>query len=271
MIGLINVFGELVSAAWKGLSQDEKAVSELIKGLSAPVSPNQTRINAYINQYTNGTLASSNQTLSSDVDKKVYEVVVFPSSIKDNNSLAIGVCPDELNNHTLVTESSKRVQLTDLVGAAYKLGILFYKFVTLDSSLFKKTRILQIESVKNNISSSSLDQNQLANLVKDSSNKNIGELATASSDQSFISVLSNLIVVKVNQLYLSLGKNPFALSNYPSKEELKKSLEAPVSPNQTRIEDYKRQFENITGSNWATNSSESVDKNFNKTDDINVL
>ena len=230
MSGLINVFGAFLSAAWKGSPQNEEKNSKLKEKLSASVSQNQTRINAYIDEYRNATLASSNQTLSSDVDKKVYEV-----------------------------------------GAAYKLFNLFYKFFTLDSSLFKKPRILQIESVKNNISSSSLDLNQLANLVKDSSNKNIGELATASSDQSFISDFSELISVTANQISVTANQiyaiiNPIAFWNYPPKEELINRLKAPVDLNQTRIEIYKKEWENTTRSNLATNSSESVDKNFNKTD-----
>lgn len=225
--------GALVSALWNGSTQNEEKNSKLKESLRDPVSQNQTTIDRYINEYKNATLAAGNQTPSSESDKKVYEVEVYQSPLKDNASSSL-----------------------------HKLGIFIYKIVTADWSHSKKPRMLQIESAKNKSSTLSLDSNQIANLVAViSSEKKVGELAVISSDQSLISSVSNSILTRYNQGCLALNeiftiKNPFSFSMYPPKEELKKSLENQALFNQTRVDNYKIQYGNRTEFNNGTNSSE---------------
>lgn len=264
-----TIWGVLVSAVWNGLTQNEEKNSKLKEELSASVSQNQTKIDRYISEYKNSSLAPGNQSLSCDIEKKVYEVEVYQSPLKDNNSLALGVCSDEINDDNLEAASSERGPLKDLVGAAHKLGILIYKIVIGDWSHSKKTRILQIESAKNTSSSLSLDSNQIANLVKDISEKKIGELAAISSDQSLISSVSNSILITCNQAYLTFSKslneiftikNPFSFRKYPQKEEFKKSLKDQIPFNQTRFDNFINQYANRTEFNNGTDSTPAVDE-----------
>jgi|GEM_PF-6478030 len=167
MIGLINVFGALLSAAWKGSPQNEKSESKLIEELSADVSPNLTRANAYL-----------------------------ANLVKDSSNKNIGELATASSDQSFISYVSELISVT-----ANQIFGIINLFAFWDYPPKKEL----INRLKADVSPNLTRANAyLANLVKDSSNKNIGELATLSNDfYKAASRTAALILVLAPVLYLA--------------------------------------------------------------------